>query len=1071
MDCLLRNAKKAVCTRRGVHRIAVLLTALAAGGIPCRVAAEPFTIAMIPDTQAYVHSSELAPLFTDQTEWIVANRAARNIRFATHVGDIVESGAASQAQWDRADASMSVLDGQVPYALALGNHDYDVTQTRGSATTYLSHFGPERFETPGYEWYRGHSPNGLSSYQVFQAGGREYLHLAAELAIDGESFDWASQVLRDHHTMPTIVSTHAYLRGNGGDGLGNPGGYLEAASAYGGNAPQAIWDNLIDPNAQVFMVVNGHYATTPSGDVDYAARNVRVNSDDRDVFEMFANYNYAVVGDSGDGFMRLIELDENTGKINVQTYSPTLDSYKTDDENEFSFDLDFDARFIDLPQPPEPPVVPEKTIYYIGGKPEDSDLVEHLGGAQGLTGLGHRVVYRASSAADYADAVGEGADLIVVSGTITSSTTDGKGFMASTIPILSFEPYSWDQYGWTGTVQNVDYGDSLGGKQNLRVEREHPLTAGFEAGSTVPVYQQADGTFSFGAPGVDADVLATMQNVDPGERGHDKATIFVYERGDALEHATGDDAAVTTAGARYIGFFVNEVGVADGVETIFGKLSPGGVALLDKAVAYGLAPRGPIAHWTFDADFDDSVDDIVGVPQGGASIVADAGVVGAGALELHRSSSQYVTVDGLAGRLATGDDATLSLWFSTTFTDHPDGNPTKHELFSAHKSATTNENVIRLGTTAEGGVFLNPTDIGGATHDKSGGSGYADGQWHLLVVTFNGDGQTTVYVDNGVVPGFSDVAGQPKWSDATVLSIGQEYDSGANPVAASGDYFDGLIDDVQLWDRLLGPEEIETLYRVVFPQPTVAGRHIFYNGSQFDGDDPLAGAADDAAIAVDKRALLPGNAATFENLTGFGRGINGIIIDMDHLARPGDLSAADFIFRVGNDDDPTGWMPAADPAGVTVREGEGEDGADRITIIWDDNEIEKQWLQVTVLANDTTGLEADDVFYWGNAIGETGDGDTRAQVNAADVIAARGNPHGPSNPAGVANRYDFNRDGAVDALDLILARANATSPLSALRLITVPGPSLHITAVPEPAGIWPALLGWLCLLMSRRRKR
>ena len=92
-------------------------------------------------------------------------------------------------------------------------------------------------------------------------------------------------------------------------------------------------------------------------------------------------------------------------------------------------------------------------------------------------------------------------------------------------------------------------------------------------------------------------------------------------------------------------------------------------------------------------------------------------------------------------------------------------------------------------------------------------------------------------------------------------------------------------------------------------------------------------------------------------------------------------------------------------------------------------------------------------------------------LSAADVIAARGNPHGPSNPAGVANRYDFNRDGAVDALDLILARANATSPLSALRLITVPGPSLHITAVPEPAGIWPALLGWLCLLMSRRRKR
>ena len=50
----------------------------------------------------------------------------------------------------------------------------------------------------------------------------------------------------------------------------------------------------------------------------------------------------------------------------------------------------------------------------------------------------------------------------------------------------------------------------------------------------------------------------------------------------------------------------------------------------------------------------------------------------------------------------------------------------------------------------------------------------------------------------------------------------------------------------------------------------------------------------------------------------------------------------------------------------------GTGGSDRVTIIWDDNAIEKQWLQVTVKATDNTGLVADDVFYFGNAVGEAG---------------------------------------------------------------------------------------------------
>ncbi len=218
--------------------------------------------------------------------------------------------------------------------------------------------------------------------------------------------------------------------------------------------------------------------------------------------------------------------------------------------------------------------------------------------------------------------------------------------------------------------------------------------------------------------------------------------------------------------------------------------------------------------------------------------------------------------------------------------------------------------------------------------------------------------------------------------------------------------------------------------------PWVAGRHVFYNNSTFDGNDPAAGAADDAAIAPNKVALLPGQRAAFANYTSYSRGINGIMVDIDSPANA--PTAADFVFKVGNDNDPDGWTAAADPAVVTVRPGQGVGGSDRVTIIFDNHAIQKQWLQVTVLAGGNIGLFQDDVFYYGNAIGESGNSTTDAKVNAYDMLAARDNQRNFLDPAAIDFAYDFNRDAAVDAADMLIARDNPTHFLNALRLISVP---------------------------------
>ena len=48
--------------------------------------------------------------------------------------------------------------------------------------------------------------------------------------------------------------------------------------------------------------------------------------------------------------------------------------------------------------------------------------------------------------------------------------------------------------------------------------------------------------------------------------------------------------------------------------------------------------------------------------------------------------------------------------------------------------------------------------------------------------------------------------------------------------------------------------------------------------------------------------------------------------------------------------------------------------------------------QVTVLANDHTGLAADDVFYFGNMIGDTGNSAADTNVNSSDLLGGVGIP-------------------------------------------------------------------------------
>ncbi|REK18073.1 MAG: hypothetical protein DWQ37_04915, partial [Planctomycetota bacterium] len=164
----------------------------------------------------------------------------------------------------------------------------------------------------------------------------------------------------------------------------------------------------------------------------------------------------------------------------------------------------------------------------------------------------------------------------------------------------------------------------------------------------------------------------------------------------------------------------------------------------------------------------------------------------------------------------------------------------------------------------------------------------------------------------------------------------------------------------------------------------VLGRQIFYNGSKFDGFSTAINASDDAAIATDKSAYLPGSGpSTFSNITSYTRGINGVMVDIVNPA--GTLTVADFTFKmstqVGANNTPSTWAAAPAPTAFSVRTGAGVSGSDRVEIVWADGAIANRWLEVIVEGNDAaggsntnTGLAESDIFFFGNRIGDAGSG-------------------------------------------------------------------------------------------------
>ncbi len=297
-----------------------------------------FMLVLLPDTQTY--TSVYPEIFKSQTSWIAEN--AKKIAFVIHQGDITDNN--NEPQWKVASESLYLLDGKVPYTCAPGNHDTGVggkTLDRDMSmyNKYLPFEKYSKLPTFGGTFIPGQMEN---SWHTFKAGGYKWLILSLEFGPRNKVLDWASGIIEKHPKHKVIINTHAYLYSDDtrmGEGKGHK--WLPQNYAIGKdigpdavNNGEKIWDKLVKNYANIMFVFSGHVLNDGTGKL--ISKGIHGNK----VYQMLANYQGGVEGTEkgGNGFLRLVTIDPGNSTVSVKTYSPYTDKYKTEPDQQFTFE-------------------------------------------------------------------------------------------------------------------------------------------------------------------------------------------------------------------------------------------------------------------------------------------------------------------------------------------------------------------------------------------------------------------------------------------------------------------------------------------------------------------------------------------------------------------------------------------------------------------------------------------------------------------------------------------------------------------------------------------------------------
>ncbi|WP_420176425.1 metallophosphoesterase [Luteococcus sp. OSA5] len=287
-------------------------------------------------------------IYDGTSRWIVENAQHRKIAYAAHTGDLIDSYWAktpnlARGEFARASQAQQILDDAgIPNGVLPGNHD---NHKGADPSVYNEFFGPQRYqqasERSATPWYQGPWQPGDNSHHVdeFTAGGTRFAVVHLGYKPSDAALAWANEEIAKRPEHNVVVATHAYLQ---------PGAEPDGDGAALSDDGARVRSRVVDPNRNVFLVLSGHEHGV--------GRNVRddAGSPGHRVVELMADYQAYRAGRDGQGhagFIRMLQLDVDGGRLTVDTYSPSLDSHRSRDydtklgrdydgsEDEFSVDV------------------------------------------------------------------------------------------------------------------------------------------------------------------------------------------------------------------------------------------------------------------------------------------------------------------------------------------------------------------------------------------------------------------------------------------------------------------------------------------------------------------------------------------------------------------------------------------------------------------------------------------------------------------------------------------------------------------------------------------------------------
>ena len=279
-----------------------------------------WSMVYLPDVQNYNSSDGNHVREIGQMNWILDNKEAFKIKAVIQGGDIVNQNQ-SDDQWERAKEAFHMLDGQVPYILAAGNHDFGTTNFQNRNTQYNSYFkitdNPLNNPATGGIIKGTFEANKLeNSYSTFIApDGRKMLIFNLEYYPRQAVLDWADSIAgqAQYADHTAVLLTHSFI--GSGDTRWNASYPIE------GNDGTEMWNELVKVNGNFEMTFNGHLGGDGNG------YRVDANNAGVDVHQMFLNSQFETNG--GNGWLRVVEFLKDGQSVRIRTYSPHFDLYRT----------------------------------------------------------------------------------------------------------------------------------------------------------------------------------------------------------------------------------------------------------------------------------------------------------------------------------------------------------------------------------------------------------------------------------------------------------------------------------------------------------------------------------------------------------------------------------------------------------------------------------------------------------------------------------------------------------------------------------------------------------------------